>query len=101
MQNSVYLQGSIDVEKKLKESRKKNYKMDLPDLKKVRFRKQQLLNMRHFLKILPHISRRSCHDTSFYLRYFNPLPYMPIFGSSNSAENRNNINNMGKWGTII
>ena len=34
--------------------------------------------------------------------WFNPLPHMPVLGSSNSAANKNmDVKNMDKWGTII
>ena len=30
--------------------------------------------------------------------FFNPLPDMPVFGSSDSAANKVDVNNMDKWG---
>ena len=30
--------------------------------------------------------------------YINPLPHMPILGSSNSAANKDNVKNMDIWG---
>ena len=29
---------------------------------------------------------------------FNPLPHMPVLGSSNSAENKDDVKNIDKWG---
>ena len=35
---------------------------------------------------------------SMLLLFINPLPHMPILGSSDSAANKNYVKNMDKWG---